>query len=146
MAASRAGPDVVKKMADLLRAGATMLPERCPLCGLPLFRLRSGEVVCPVHGRVYIVRDESEVSKITVQGVLEELEKLVASRISENIEAARRGEPRARELAEWLDVLERTERILSMVRSELAAAKEAGAAGKAAGGGGKKPGPRRREG
>jgi len=107
---------VVKKMADLLRAGATMLPERCPVCGLPLFRLRSGEVVCPVHGRVYIVRDESEVSRVTVQGVLEELEKVVASRLSENLEAAKRGEPRAKELSEWLDVLERTERILSMVR------------------------------
>jgi UPF0148 protein len=114
----RASPDVVKKMADLLRAGAAMLPERCPICGLPLFRLRSGEVVCPVHGRVYIVRDESEVSRITVQGVLEELEKVVAGRISESLEAARRGEPRARELSEWLEVLERAERILSMLRGQ----------------------------
>ncbi len=111
-------PDVVRKMADLLRAGATMLPERCPLCGLPLFRLRSGEVVCPIHGRVYIVRDESEVAKITVQGVLEELEKVVARRISEALEGAKRGEPRARELSEWLDVLERAERILTYVRAE----------------------------
>ena len=110
-------PDVVRKMADLLRAGATMLPERCPLCGLPLFRLRSGEVVCPIHGRVYIVRDESEVAKITVQGVLEELEKVVARRISEALEAAKHGEPRARELSEWLDVLERAERILTYVRA-----------------------------
>ncbi len=116
MSLAQRSPDVVKKMADLLRAGATMLSERCPVCGLPLFRLRSGEVVCPVHGRVYIVRDESEVSRVTVQGVLEELEKVVATRISESLEAAKRGEPRARELSEWLDVLERTERILSMIR------------------------------
>jgi len=128
VAQQRASPDVVRKMADLLRAGATMLPERCPICGLPLFRLRSGEVVCPVHGRVYIVRDESEVSKVTVQGVLEELERVVAARISEALEAARRGEPRARELSEWLDVLERTERILSMVRSGLGQGAGAGEA------------------
>ncbi|ALL00551.1 hypothetical protein Pyrde_0501 [Pyrodictium delaneyi] len=115
----RSSPEVVRRMADLLRAGAAMLSERCPLCGLPLFRLKSGEIVCPVHGRVYIVRDESEVSKVTVQGVLEELEKFVAHRISEVIQNAERspGSDVAEALRSWLDILERTERILNMVTS-----------------------------
>jgi UPF0148 protein len=107
--------DVVKKMADLLRAGATMLSERCPICGLPLFRLKSGEVICPVHGRVYIVRTESEVTRVTVQGVLENLEKIAAEEI------ARLMEKRSEDLGtlrEWLDVLERTERILSIMRGK----------------------------
>jgi UPF0148 protein len=36
----------VKKMAEALRSGATMLAEPCPTCGSPLFRFRSGEVKC----------------------------------------------------------------------------------------------------
>ncbi|MEN3059018.1 MAG: Sjogren's syndrome/scleroderma autoantigen 1 family protein, partial [Candidatus Methanosuratincola petrocarbonis] len=37
----------VKRMADLLREGATMLSQACPECKTPLFRLSSGEVICP---------------------------------------------------------------------------------------------------
>ena len=107
------GEDVVKKMADLLRAGAVMLSERCPICGLPLFRLKSGEVVCPVHGRVYIVKTESEATRITVQGVLENIEKVAAEEIAKALE--RRGQG-LDELVRWLDVLERTERILSIMQ------------------------------
>ncbi len=107
------GQDVVKKMADLLRAGAAMLSERCPICGLPLFRLKSGEVVCPVHGRVYIVKTESEATRITVQGVLENIEKVAAEEIAKALE--RRGQG-LDELVRWLDVLERTERILSIMQ------------------------------
>lgn len=39
-------PENVKKMAEALRAGATMLAEPCPNCSAPLFRFRSGEVRC----------------------------------------------------------------------------------------------------
>jgi UPF0148 protein len=108
-------PKVMKKMADLLRAGATMLAETCPICGLPLFRLKSGEVVCPIHGRVYIVRDESEAARVEVEGVLEKLERLVARSINESIS---RGEiyDNVDRLRGLLDILERVERILSIVR------------------------------
>ena len=110
-------PAVIRKMADLLRSGAAMLAERCPVCGLPLFRLKSGEVVCPIHGRVYIVRDESEVVQVTVQGVLENLERLVAERLSVLLkEAQSAGDDVAPRISNWLDVLERVERILAMVR------------------------------
>ena len=105
--------DVVKKMADLLRAGAAMLSERCPICGLPLFRLKSGEVVCPVHGRVYIVKTESEATRITVQGVLENLERIAAEEIAKALEKRSQG---LDGLVRWLDVLERTERILSIMQ------------------------------
>ncbi len=107
------GQDVVKKMADLLRAGAAMLSERCPICGLPLFRLKSGEVVCPVHGRVYIVKTESEATRITVQGVLENLERVAAEEIAKALEKRDQG---LDGLVKWLDVLERTERILSIMQ------------------------------
>jgi len=38
--------DVVRKMANLMMQGAVMLDKTCPLDGLPLFRLRTGEIVC----------------------------------------------------------------------------------------------------
>ena len=113
-------PAVVKKMADLLRSGAAMLAERCPLCGLPLFRLKSGEVVCPIHGRVYIVRDETEYVQVTVQGVLEQLEKVVAERLGGMVSRLSSGASVSGEelatLVKWLEVLERVERILAVLR------------------------------
>ena len=113
-------PAVVKKMADLLRSGAAMLAERCPLCGLPLFKLKSGEVVCPVHGRVYIVRDETEYVQVTVQGVLEQLEKVVAERLGGMVSRLSSGSPVSGEelstIVKWLEVLERVERILAVLR------------------------------
>ncbi len=116
-------PAVVRKMADLLRSGATMLAEHCPKCGLPLFRLKTGEVVCPIHGRVYIVKSESEAAKVTVQGVLEELEKTLVEKISSNIASLRHAdftdEDKPRALILWLEALERTERILQNIRSQL---------------------------
>jgi UPF0148 protein len=33
--------EVVRKMAESLRAGATMLPDNCPVCNSPLFRLKN---------------------------------------------------------------------------------------------------------
>ena len=48
----------VKKAAELLRQGATMLEEPCPICKMPLFKLKNGDIVCPVHGKVYIAKNE----------------------------------------------------------------------------------------
>jgi len=39
--------DVKREMVNLLRSGATMLADQCPTCGGILFRLKSGETVCP---------------------------------------------------------------------------------------------------
>lgn len=108
---------VIRQMADLLRAGATMLAERCPLCGLPLFRLRSGEIVCPQHGRVFIVKSESEYRKVSAQGVLEELEELATKKISELISKLEKGYDRdaVDELREWLNILEQVERLMTIL-------------------------------
>jgi len=32
--------EIIRKMAESLRAGATMLPDNCPVCNSPLFRLK----------------------------------------------------------------------------------------------------------
>lgn len=73
--------EAIRKMADLLRSGATMLAETCPICGSPLFRLKSGETVCPVHGRVYIISRDEEASRISSESVLSRLEHMASLRI-----------------------------------------------------------------
>ena len=38
---------LIKKMAKLLREGATMLDKSCPKCGTLIYRLPSKKIVCP---------------------------------------------------------------------------------------------------
>jgi len=102
--------EVVRKMAELMRSGATMLDKSCPLCGAPLFRLRSGEIVCPIHGSVRIVKSESEAVEILADTVLDELEDFAARRIHEILASLRSGdspseERSLRSLMQWLRVL-----------------------------------------
>ena len=108
---------VIKQMADLLRAGAAMLAERCPVCGLPLFRLKSGEVICPQHGRVFIVKTESEYRKVSAQSVLEELEKLATKKVGELISKLEKEHSKEAisELREWLSILEQVERLMTIL-------------------------------
>ena len=81
--------EVLKRMSDLLRSGATMLDQSCPLCGSPLFKLKTGEIVCPVHGPVRIVKSEAEAVEATTDAVIGELEKIVTYRIHQIIQEER---------------------------------------------------------
>lgn len=104
----------IKKAAELLRQGATMLGEACPICHSPLFKLKSGEVVCPVHGRVYLVKSDEEEVKIkrqvsleTVEGVLVEGILTIAKKIKED---PMDGDS-VMQLIRYLDALERLKRV-----------------------------------
>jgi len=74
--------DHVKRMADLLRSGATMLQETCPNCNSPLFKFE-GKVFCancesplPITAEApKIVNLDAIVSKLT-STILSKLEKL----------------------------------------------------------------------
>ncbi|TFF97091.1 MAG: hypothetical protein EU547_05275 [Promethearchaeota archaeon] len=51
----------VKKMAELLRSGNTMLNKSCPVCNTPIFRNQKGELFCPSCNRkVFIVDKDSQ--------------------------------------------------------------------------------------
>jgi len=53
--------DVVKRIAELVRAGATMTSYLCPACGTILVKLKSGEYYCASCDRpVFVVRKEEE--------------------------------------------------------------------------------------
>ncbi|MEM2125578.1 MAG: Sjogren's syndrome/scleroderma autoantigen 1 family protein [Candidatus Methanosuratincola sp.] len=74
----------VKRMADLLREGATMLSQACPECKTPLFRLSSGEVVCPGCSKRVVFAKPSETERVAAQAVVaSSLEEVLVEKISE---------------------------------------------------------------
>ncbi|MEM2791177.1 MAG: Sjogren's syndrome/scleroderma autoantigen 1 family protein, partial [Thermofilaceae archaeon] len=52
--------EVVRKMAAMLKSGAAMLEQTCPFCNVPLFRLKTGEVVCPSCGQRFVIVSSDE--------------------------------------------------------------------------------------
>jgi len=65
----------IRRMADLLKSGATMLKESCPQCDSPLFKLPSGDIYCPTCNRkVVIVKTDEEAVKATAPATLSSLE------------------------------------------------------------------------
>ena len=73
----------VKKAAELLKQGATMLDLACPIDGLPLFKLKNGDIVCPIHGKVYVVENEEQKRAIEAVTVLDNAEQVVLKSIAE---------------------------------------------------------------
>ena len=74
--------ELLRKMARLLKSGATMLDQVCPNCRVPLFRLKSGEVVCPKCGQRFIIVQTDE-EELEVRGniVLQELERAAVEKL-----------------------------------------------------------------
>ncbi len=113
--------DPTKIMAELLKSGAIMLAETCPVegCHLPLFKLRTGEVICPIHGRVHIVKTEEEAREVYTRTyllyILEKLEVYTLKTV-ENLLNSPDIEPT--EYIKWLEVLERIHRIKSQLTSK----------------------------
>jgi len=76
--------EVIARMASLLRSGATMLEATCPRCGVPLFRLKSGEIICPSCGqRFLLVSSDEEELRAREKIVLQELESVLLEKILE---------------------------------------------------------------
>ena len=108
----------IKRMADLLKSGATMLSQVCPQCRVPLFKLRTGEIICPSCGtRYYIVSDTREETKALIDATIERLERTIMNKLN-ILNDILRGSPNQSEemmvidnLIKWLEALERIERI-----------------------------------
>jgi UPF0148 protein len=50
----------IKRMADLLRQGATLTDLSCPACASPLFRLKDGTLWCEQDQKKVIIVKEGE--------------------------------------------------------------------------------------
>jgi len=73
----------VKRMADLLRSGATMLQVTCPVCATPLFK-RGKDTFCAKCNRpVAILESAEEEVRFAGQQVLDGLEQVVLGKIAE---------------------------------------------------------------
>jgi len=65
----------LKRMAELLKSGATMLEEACPSCGSPLFKLPTGEIYCAkCNRRVVVVKSDEEIPSALTPMALSTLE------------------------------------------------------------------------
>jgi UPF0148 protein len=80
----------IKKMADLLRQGATMLAQGCPQCGSPLMKM-GDDVYCATCDRRIVIMDSREqVESQTLKALIPELHETLLKKLktlSEVIEA-----------------------------------------------------------
>jgi UPF0148 protein len=59
---------VAKKMAQLMRTGATLTSYTCPVCGTPLLKLKTGEYYCANCDKpVVIVKSDTEEKEVMIK-------------------------------------------------------------------------------
>lgn len=73
----------IKRMADLLRQGATLTQLACPACASPLFRLKNGDLWCEKDQKKVIVVKEGEEPRIASSAALDSLETTIMTKIQE---------------------------------------------------------------
>lgn len=73
---------VIKKMAQLIRAGAVLTSYTCPVCGTPLLKLKSGEHYCAKCDKpVVIVRSDEEEIEVSMRYKLMEIRSTIFDKI-----------------------------------------------------------------
>jgi UPF0148 protein len=109
----------VKKMAELLKSGATMLSETCPECGTPLFR-KGEETFCPKCNKpVVIIQSAEQETRLMADRVLEDVEQTLLSKIREvNLAMKNETDPEklvayGNVLTSWLGAIEKLRRLRS---------------------------------
>jgi len=107
----------VKKMAELLKSGATMLQETCPQCGTPLFR-KGNETFCPKCNRpVVIIQTAEDESRLLADRTLESTEQTLLGKIHEvNLAIKTETDPEklaayGNALTSWLGAIEKIRRL-----------------------------------
>jgi UPF0148 protein len=73
----------IKRMADLLRQGATLTDLACPACASPLFRLKDGTLWCAKDEKKVIVVKEGEEPEKAAGAAMERLEATLLAKVQE---------------------------------------------------------------
>ena len=111
--------EVVERMADLLKSGATMLSDTCPQCQSPLFKVKN-ELLCVKCNRpVVVVKATEDESNVVAAQALGKLEQTALMKINEiNSSLKVENDPAKIEklrlsLSDWLTVVERVRKLKS---------------------------------
>jgi len=109
----------VKRMAELLKSGATMLQQTCPECGTPLFR-RGRDTFCPNCNKpVVIIQSAEDETRLASERILETSEQTLFAKIQEiNLALKNETDPQklvayGNALASWLTAIEKLRRLKS---------------------------------
>jgi len=107
----------VKRMAELLKSGASMLSETCPQCGTPLFR-KGNETFCPNCNKpVVIIRSAEQEKGFMADRIFEDSEQTLLAKIQEvNLAMKIEKDPEkllvyGNTLSAWLGAIERVRRL-----------------------------------
>ena len=73
----------VKKMADLLRRGATLLATACPQCGSPLMKVDDNMYCATCDRRVVVVESEEEMESHAVKALLPQLQQTLIKKLDQ---------------------------------------------------------------
>jgi len=73
----------VKKAGEMLRSGATMLAQACPVCGTPLFKIGEQVMCVKCNKPVVIMKATEDESKILRKRTLAATEQTILQKISE---------------------------------------------------------------
>ena len=99
--------NAIKRAAELLKEGAVMLPETCPICGSPLYKLRDGRIVCPVHGEIMKIKSKKQETEMKVDSALDDLINAMILKVREfTSKVPNASKLDAEELGQWLKNLD----------------------------------------
>jgi UPF0148 protein len=73
----------IKRMADLLRQGATLTDLSCPVCSSPLFRLKDGTLWCAKCEKKVIVVKEGEETEKASSAAYDKLEATLLTKMQD---------------------------------------------------------------
>jgi len=81
---SKSDDQHIKRMADLLRQGATLTDLSCPVCASPLFRLKDGTLWCGKdEKKVILLKEGEETAKATSNAAMETLEATLLAKVQD---------------------------------------------------------------
>lgn len=114
----------IKRMADLLRQGATLTDLACPSCGSPLFRLEDGTLWCAKDEKKVIIVKEGEelpkTSKMQGPSTLSTLENTLMKKIEDiqrRIECTENTNELQKLTSALSDLLDNLEKVRKMKKS-----------------------------
>jgi UPF0148 protein len=76
----------VKRMADLLKSGATMLSDVCPNCGSPLFKVKGDTFCAKCNKPVVYARATGPQATVSSSMLLDSVEQTIVAKIAETNE------------------------------------------------------------